>query len=247
LINTKIQLKDGFNMKYLIYGEDKDSREKKITSILGDFSKKGFEVFYINDATFDQENFLNQILSKSLFGSNPILVLNHCLSTKETREFLEAKSKEIIDTETPIIFVESEFLKKDFPSFKKCFSEVFEYKKEKINQSKKYNIFPLIDAVVSKNKKSAWLLFQEATEEGVVAEEIINLLFWQYKTLSLVSIGGTAESLGMKPFVFIKSKNLLSKYSKMELRQTMFSLIKIFQDSRFEKDGLERLEKLILS
>jgi DNA polymerase III delta subunit len=233
-------------MNYLIYGSDNSARQKEVNSIISDFYKKGFEPLRMGDVDFDESAFLNHILSDNLFGKRSVLVLSHCLSGSEPRLFLDSKRKEIEETETPIVFVESDFLKKDFPLFKKSFKEVREFKKVKSLENKRYNIFPLIEAVVSGNKKSGWLLLQDAIKAEVSAEEIFNLLFWQYKTLSLVSTGATAEDLKMKPFVYTKSKRLISRYSSKDLRQKMFTIIKLFQESRFEKDGFERLEKYIL-
>ncbi len=247
LTSTKKKLDDGFSMKYLIYGSDILSRQKKVKELSSGFLKKGLEVVEFSDASFDEQSFLNYILSDNMFGSKTALVLQYCLSSKEVLDFLESKKREIEETDTVLIFVESEFLKKDFPSFKKSFTEIFEFKKDKEVESKKDNIFSLIDAIVSKNKKKAWILFQEAIDRGVSAEEIINLLFWQYKVMALVSRGGSATTLSMKPFVYSKAKSFLSSYSEKDLRERMFLLISLFQDSRFEKDGVERLERIILS
>ncbi len=233
-------------MKYLIYGTDSISRNKEVADLVGGFLESGYEVINISDAIFSEGDFLNYIGGENLFGQKTILVLTHCLSTKEISVFLESRKKEIEETQTPIIFVESAFLKKDFPSFKKNFEKISEHKEAKKTEAKRYNVFPLIDAVVSGDKKNSWLLFQDALAEGVSSEEVINLLFWQYKTLALVATGESAGSLGMKPFVFSKSKRLLSKYSTKDLRKKMFELIKLFQESRFEKDGAERLERALL-
>jgi DNA polymerase III delta subunit len=235
------------DMKYLIYGNNTEERQKEVKSISELFLNKGFKKLEISDAGFDELLFLNNISSPNLFGENNLLVLTHCLSSVEIKTFLETKSKEIKETETPIIFVESEFLKKDLPSFKSSFEKISEHKKDKNSQSKRYNIFPLIESIISQDKKRSWLLLQEAQKAGVAAEEIINLLFWQYKTLTLVSGKSSAADLGMKPFVFSKAQKNINRYSLKDLRTKMFSLINLFQEARFEKDGMERIEKLILS
>jgi DNA polymerase III delta subunit len=234
-------------MKYLIYGEDAISRRNELTEIVGAFLKKGFEEKVITDASFDEVDFLNEILSDDLFGQKKVLVMSHCLSTPDIKNFLEEKKEEIQQTETPIVFVESKFLKKDFPSFKKIFEKVSEHKLVVKKEKARFNVFPLIDAIVSGDKKKSWILFQEARKENVATEEILNLLFWQYKTLSLVATGESAAALKMKPFVYSKSQRLVSKFSQEDLRRKMFEVINLFQVSRMEKDSEERLEKLILS
>jgi DNA polymerase III delta subunit len=234
-------------MKYLIYGEDNIERQKEVDKIIDSFLKKGLSILKMSDASFEEVGFLNEINSTDLFGDKKVLVLTHCLSTKDIKEFLEEKKKDIEETTTPIIFVESKFLKKDFPSFKKAFEKISEHKAKIVSSEKRFNTFGLVDAIISGDKKNSWLLFRGAIQENISVEEIINLLFWQYKTLLLVSSGGSAETLGMKPFVYNKSKKLLTRFSKKDLQEKMFSLIELFQDVRFEKDGEEKFEKLILS
>lgn len=234
-------------MKYLVYGNDNERRQQEIEKLLAGFSKKGFSPLYFSDTNFSEVEFLSQALGTTLFGDKYVLVLTHCLSNPETKSFLESKKSEIEDTQIPIIFVESDFLKKDFPNFKKVFSEVIECKKKSAGEEgARFNVFPLIEAIASQDRKQSWLLLQQAQSAGVAPEEILNLLFWQYKTLALVATGESADTLGMKPFVHSKAKRVGAKYSPSELKQKLLTLIELFEESRFEGDGFERVERFVL-
>lgn len=232
--------------KYFVYGDDSVARKATLESLMDPFIKKGYQKIVFDDVSFNEQDFLVSISSDDLFGTSRVIVLDGGLSDATIRAFLEKHGEFLKSAQNPIFFTEGSFLKKDFPSFAKLFTGVHECKKKTV-ESKKFNVFPLVDAIVQKNKKEAWLLFQDAMSEEVTVEEIYNLLFWQYKIVLLTLSGKSAGELGLAPFVFTKAKKYSQLYTQKDVRQKLFSTILMFQDSRFNKEGEMRLEQFILS
>ena len=49
-------------------------------------------------------------------------------------------------------------------------------------------------------------------------EEILNILFWQVKSMLLAHYSKTAQESGLNPFVFRKAFQFQKNYSELELR-----------------------------
>lgn len=110
----------------------------------------------------------------------------------------------------------------------------------------KFNMFAFSDALVTRNKKDLWVLYQKATRLGVSPQEIINILLWQAKSMVIAGKTTQAES-GMKPFVYSKSKNAFQKYSLKEIEKVTQNIIAVYHNSRRGDDLAIGLEKLLLS
>ncbi len=122
------------------------------------------------------------------------------------------------------------------------FEELTAEKKER------FNTFLLADAFLRRDKKSLWLLLQEAWREGIANEEIIGVLLWQVKILRLVEKTKSAEEAGQKPFVYGKAKRALTNFKKGELDQIAEDLLVIYHDGHLGKhDTALALEKWVLT
>jgi len=120
-----------------------------------------------------------------------------------------------------------------------------EFALEKKEKKDAFNIFSLTDALGERNKKRLWTRYQEALRAGSAPEEIHGILFWQLKTLLLVSKGATA---GIKPFVITKAKHFLGNYTENELEDLTKSFVDLYHDARRGKIDFDiGLEKILLS
>lgn len=115
-------------------------------------------------------------------------------------------------------------------------------------KKEKFNAFLMTDALLRKDKKSLWLLLQEAWSEGLSNEEIIGVLFWQVKTLRLVQKTKSAEEAGQKPFVYSKAKRALGSFKEGELDRLSEGLLVAYHDGHLGRvDTGLALEKWVLS
>ena len=110
-----------------------------------------------------------------------------------------------------------------------------------------FNIFSLTDAVGARNKKEAWVLYQKALLAGVSAEEIFFKLFWQVKSMLIVSkVKGVGET-DMKPFTYNKAKSFLKNFTQNELEKLSEDLVTGYILARRGGGEIETLiEKILL-
>ncbi len=111
-----------------------------------------------------------------------------------------------------------------------------------------FNIFSLTDAIGSRNKKDAWVLYQKALASGMVAEEIFWKVMWAIKTMLLAKRTKTAEEAEMKTFPYNKAKSNLKNFKEGELEKISENLVIGYHNARRGKGEIEGLiEKVLLS
>ncbi|MCR4279298.1 MAG: hypothetical protein NUV78_01005 [Candidatus Zambryskibacteria bacterium] len=110
-----------------------------------------------------------------------------------------------------------------------------------------FNIFAFTDAIGSRNKKEAWVLYQKALASGMVAEEIFFKVFWQVKTMLLASRTKSAEEADMKAYPYSKAKGFLKNFKEGELEKFSEDLIKGYHEVRRGNEETETfVEKMLL-
>lgn len=110
-----------------------------------------------------------------------------------------------------------------------------------------FNIFAFTDAIGSRNKREAWVLYQKALASGMVAEEIFFKVFWQVKTMLLASRTRSAEEADMKSFPYNKAKGFLKNFKEGELEKFSEDLIRGYHEVRRGNEETETfVEKMLL-
>lgn len=163
----------------------------------------------------------------SLFGGGEIYILD----TPSSNEDFAAETKELLDAMAPstntFVVIEGALLaaaKKPYQKYASVFEEI------KGEKAERFNTFAMADALARKDKKSLWLLLQDATRAGIAAEEIIGILWWQLKSLRLAATTKSAAEAGMKDFPYNKAKRSLSKFKDGELVALSHSLLVVYHD-----------------
>jgi DNA polymerase III delta subunit len=111
-----------------------------------------------------------------------------------------------------------------------------------------FNIFTLTDAIGSRNKKNAWILYQQALASGMVADDIFwRAIAWEIKTLLLASKTANAVEAGLNPFVYQKAKAYSKNFKSGELEQISEDLVVGYHNARRGIGEIETLiEKMLL-
>lgn len=111
-----------------------------------------------------------------------------------------------------------------------------------------FNIFTLTDALGSRKKKEAWILYQKALAAGISAEEIFFKLAWQVKSMLLVSRTKEIGETDMKTFPYNKAKSFLKNFKSGELDKLSEDLVTGYILVRRGQGEMETLiEKTLLS
>jgi hypothetical protein len=103
------------------------------------------------------------------------------------------------------------------------------------------------DALAVKDKRSLWLLLQEAKAGGMSAEEIVGILSWQLKSIRLAAMTKNFTEAGMKEYPYKKAKSALNIFKIEEVEQKAHDLIKLYHAGhRGERDMDLALEEWVL-
>lgn len=110
-----------------------------------------------------------------------------------------------------------------------------------------FNPFSITDAFGARDKKRAWVLYQQALLSGLSPEEIFWKLVWQIKSLLVAAKTGSVAETDMKPFPYNKAKSLLKYWQLDELQKFSEDMVRSYYETRRGKDTEIVLEKIILS
>ena len=115
-------------------------------------------------------------------------------------------------------------------------------------KGKEFNIFALTDALGARDKKRAWVLYQQALSAGLSAEEIFFKIVWQVKSMLIASRTKNVGETDMKPFPYSKAKSFLKNFSTSELQNLSEALVIGYHQARRGEGEIETLvERILLS
>jgi hypothetical protein len=121
---------------------------------------------------------------------------------------------------------------------------------EKLPLDKKgheFNIFALTDALGARDKKRAWILYQQALGAGISAEEVFFKIVWQVKSMLIALKTKSINETDMKPFPYSKAKLFLKNFKFEELEKLSEDLVISYHKARQGVGEIETsIEKLLL-
>lgn len=230
----------------VLTGNNQNAKQKEKESLL--LKNGGADSFLV--VTFEEGQPLSVleevIRSEDIFGK-PLCVIISYEDIKVLFDVLKnplgrfSKSNDICIINTPSLTKpETAF----FEKYNSTFSDF-----TLIKRKESPLVFALTDALIKKDKKNAWIIFQKLIENNISAEEIHGAIWWQWKTLALVA---SKEKLLAKktlsPYVFSKSESATKLFSELDIIQGLGRLMNMFQESRRSKCNLfHQLELFILS
>lgn len=224
-------------MIYLIYGNKHEIIRDKVRSISdAQIAKKPDALqFRVNAENWGETNIDELVGSQGLFVQKYIVIFDHLLRDKadeERQEQLLGRLKEFQESDHIFIFAEGEMTKELLKKFEKKAEKIQELSTGEKKEKPKFNMFALADAFGMRNKKELWVLYEKAIMSGAVAEEIHPILFWQTKAMLATQKADSAQSAGLNPFVYNKSKNFAENFSEKELHEVASKLVSIYHGAR---------------
>lgn len=180
----------------------------------------------------------------SLFGGQRLYVLDNWSEKAEAYGALVASLESLSESTSQFVIIEGTLLAAEKKKFEKWAKSMIEHKKE---ADRGFNSFALAEALGKRDKRSLWLLWNEALLEGKSAEELSGILWWQLKTMRLAAKGRNAAEVGLKDFSYTKAKRALDKFGSGELEKISRELLGVINDSRLgELDTTLAVERWIL-
>lgn len=196
-----------------------------------------------DEQTFSVDAVREAIATSSLFGGTKTIVLLRLLDV--FHDDIIDLIKDNFESAHTIILREDELSTADEKVFTKLGVEI-SGKSAAPKPKQEFNIWSLTDALLARDKKTAWMLYRQAIDAGIAPEEIGGILWWQMKTLLLVAREGNPTSV--KPFAVTKAKRALQKYSQEDLARLSNQLITAIHEPRAGNGKAEEtLEAFMLS
>jgi hypothetical protein len=250
-------------MIYFFYGDDieksKANADKVVSSILS--RKKDITLVKIIGEEISEQRIFELAQSQALFVNKYIIFLYRVMDNIESKKAILSTLKEMKESEN--IFVLCDIL----TSQKKTDLEVIKKIEEKSEKSKEFkkpfrklnkkeelaligekiDFFEFANALGERKRKSLWVLFQDALNESVPAEEVHGIFFWQIKAMLLAKKCKTAKEAGMKDFPFQKAKRYAENYTEEELEKLSSKMVSIYHEAhRGNADMHIALERMLM-
>ena len=231
-------------MLELYFGNDTIAVRQKAIARFDVLVEQGFRPERVEALDLTSDKIAEIAGSVSLFGEKTVFLLE---SPSEAADLIDGFYKalpELAATENAVIVIEGPLLA---PAKKKwqAAAVVEECTKP---AAARFDSFKMAEALSLKDKKSLWVLLQEARREGLSSEEIIGTLWWQLKTLRLVLVTSSAEEAGMKSYPYDKAKRAVRNFKLGELEAISRRLLKVYHDGHGGVKDIEvGLEEWVLT
>jgi len=214
-------------MLHAFFGTDTVGVREKVHAFVVSNEEKGSELVRILPEQFVPSALEDAAGSTSLFGSEYIFVIDTPSEDASMFDYVFGHLDILKESPHTFVLIEGELKAAEKKALTRHAEELVEVTGGK---AERFNVFGFADALGRRDKKSLWILCATAKGEGVTAEEIIGILFWQLKVLRLVSRTSSPEESGQKPFVFNKAKGALNKFKEGELDVLSRSLLRLYHD-----------------
>lgn len=231
-------------MLQVFYGTDAlKAKQKAYQAALGKLESDQ-EIISLEAESYLSGTLLGLASSTSLFTSSSVYLVDVSDPTSEIfKEFIQECGALAI-SQNFFVCVAGALLAADKKILDKHASVLEEYKKD---PTARFNAFSLADALASKDKRTLWLLLEEAKRNNLSAEEIIGTLWWQLKALRLASLTKTATEAGIKDFPYQKAKRSLRNFKSGEIEAKARQLLILYHEGhRGEVDLDMALEEWVL-
>lgn len=231
-------------MLEVFFGNDTIKVRRKALERVDSLREQGAAVEFFDESGYQPGRLSDAAASVSLFGDARAYAVDTPSSRKEMYEETTGALPAMRDSAHTFVVIEAGLLAAEKKRFEKHASRIEEYKAP---AKERFNSFALADALSKKDKRSLWVLFNQARLQNIALEELVGVLWWQLKTLRLAEAGKSAAETGLKDFAWSKAKRALPNFKAGELASLSRSLLSLSHDSRLGLHDLDHaLERWIL-
>ncbi len=223
------------------FGNDLVSaRQAALTAVDTSIVKNGSRLTKIESTKWAPGMIADMLGATSLFGGTELFLIDTPSENPDFYGEVINVLSEMAESPNQFVVIEETLLAAEKKKWEKHIGIMEEFKK---NTETPFNVWAMADALSSRDKKSLWVLLQDAKRAGLVAEEIIGTLWWQLKTLRLAMLTKSASDAGMKDFPYNKAKRSLQNFKEGEVVGLSQGLLKVYHDGhggiRDIDEGLE--------
>jgi DNA polymerase III delta subunit len=228
-------------MLQIYYGTDTNAVREAAFLAAAETSNEPPQV--IQSDVYQEGQLADALGGASLFGGVSTYIID--TPTGVLAEELAPVLAAMVESGDTFIIIEEKLLALAKKRYQKYTTQMHEYVGEK---EERFNTFALADALVKKQKKQLWLLYQTARSEQISPEEVIGILWWQLKALRLAAKTNTAAEAGMKDFPYNKAKGALATLPLERVEELSHELLELYHQGHGGEVELDTaLEQWILS
>lgn len=210
----------------VLHGDDTGKSKKALNDALFTATKEFPDsiVTRFDDVQFDPVRAKESLLSASLFGATNVVVLDGVLQHPEGKDFY-LSAIEWASTPNMVIVRETALHKDILDTLTSLGAEIQAFMPPVKMKDSGMN-FVLADALLARDKRTAWVEFALQEKRGAVMEEMHGTIFWAFKTLYLVKSKSKEEAIlaGVKDFSYRKNQNYAKNFIESELEDILGDL-----------------------
>lgn len=232
-------------MLHIYFGTDAIGVRDKAFTVASEREEAGATLTRIDAQAFEPGILSDALGAVSLFGGEEVFMLDMPSDDGDFAEEVASNLEAMAESGNTFIVIEGPLLAAQKKPYQK-YAEVCE--ELKATAAERFNAFSMADALLRKDKKSLWILLQQAKMAGLSPEEIIGTLWWQVKTLRLSQLTSSAAEAGLKDFPYNNAKRALSKFKDGEVEALGHSLLAVYHDGHGGVRDIDlALEKWVLT
>ena len=232
-------------MLHVFFGSGTIGVRKNAFAKVASYEKEGYVCVRIEAESYGTGLCSEIAYSASLFGQKTVYFIDTPSASEIFKEEVTVSLEAFSQSKNAFVVVEEALLaapKKNYTKFATSIEETAGETKER------FSPFLLADALLEKDKKRLWLLYADAIQAGLSAEEIIGTLWWQLKTARLAQVTSSASEADMKEYPYSKAKRGLRNFKAGELETISRNLLTLYHEGHGGKKDIDHaLEKWMLS
>jgi DNA polymerase III delta subunit len=230
-------------MLYVFFGTDTIAVRQKAHAFARDGAEDA-EVVSITSQDFSPGAIEEAAGNSPLFGGERRYIIDTPSANAAMFEYVFDNLDLLAGSRNTFVLIEGKLLAAEKKKVQKHAAEATELL---LSAVAKGNPFALGDAFARRDKKSLWLLLQEARANGSAAEQTIGMLFSQLRAMRLAARTTSADEAGQNPFVYRKAKGALAKFKDGEVDALSRDLLALYHDGHLGRRDIDlALEKWVL-
>ncbi len=239
-------------MLYVIHGTDIKKVRSKAQDLVAALQKKrpDASLFRMNKESWNADLLGEAVSTVSLFSPKNIIILDSLIAEEESAEYIIEHLTDFKETEHVCVLIEEKIAKEYLKDLTAKAEKIEEHELKKdagFQKREAPQTFALADALVMKDNKKAFKIFFNLKEDGLAAEEIHGVLWWQFKTLFQVMKSKTTKETDVSPYAYSKCKSAERNWTDLEVGSILDKLVSMYHKAhRGEIDFMSDLERLCL-
>lgn len=202
-------------------------------------------IMSIDDAAYVPHVVANAVGAQSLFGGVEGYLFDTPSLNSEFETEVTSQLAELAASTNIFVVLEGPLLAAAKKRYARHAVQLEEFTATK---SDRFDTFAIADALAKKDKKTVWVILQEAKLAGLRPEEIVGMLWWQLKALRSAAISDSPAEAGLKEYPYKKAKQALRNFQPGEINRLAQSLLVLYHESHQGLTDMElRLEAWVLS